>query len=180
MNNQHLKIHASNEPAHRYITVPRTTNDTSAVAGAQAQNDVLPAVDTRDLTPDYLEALLLRHGNSLADSDDETSPFALLLELLDDAAAEADLGGDASLAERCTALAAYGRDWTTRFGCTVHELPDGSELALWGYGGDYTWCSLGDVLEAVENGNQRPRWYDQEWIMVAVDGRWVQKASLER
>ncbi|WP_432258092.1 hypothetical protein [Cupriavidus sp. TMH.W2] len=180
MKNPDSKIFVSNEPAHRYITIPRATNDTSTMAVAGAQNDVLPPVNTRDLTPDYLEALLLRHGNSLADSEDQASPFALLLELLDYAAWDAGLDRDASLTERCTALAAFGRDWSNQFGCTVSEHADGSKRVLWGYGDVYTWCSLGDVLEAVENGNRSPRWYDREWIMVEVNGRWVHKGSLER
>lgn len=174
MNKQNSEIHVSDEIDHRHVTISRTTNEPASM-----QSGIPPIAHSTELSPAHLEALLLKHGNSITDIESEGTPTALLLKLLDYAAWDADLEIEAPLGERCAALAAFGQDWMNQFGCTVYEHPDGSKKVLWGHGDDFTWCSLEHVLDAVENGNKIPHWYDEEWTMVEIDGRWVQRLNLE-
>lgn len=149
MKNHYPENHPSDETTHRHITITRTTNES-----ARVQSEIPPVAHSTELSPAHLEALLLKHGNSITDSESEGTPVALLLKLLDYAGWDADLEIGATLAERCAALAEFGREWTNEFGCKVYEYPDGSKKVLWGFGDNFTWCSLERVLDAVEKWQQ--------------------------
>lgn len=118
--------------------------------------------------------------------DRSTPPAILLLQIVDDVAHEETETG--SLSEVCEFIALQGPDWNggseDSIGVRVREHADGSAEVEWGGGDNFTWCSLSHLLDAIDNGNEVPDWYEVEWTEVwepnnRVDGgAWVPRQML--
>ncbi|CAM5403875.1 hypothetical protein [Eoetvoesiella caeni] len=122
-------------------------------------------------TIDPLE--LLAHITTCSESE-ESSAQQLLLDLLDAEMSDTENG---TLIECARILAARGRSYSAEFGVSVHEHTDKSHELAWGFGDAYTWCALGHVLDACEQGPAwYPDWYESDWVMVLNhNDDWVQK-----
>lgn len=118
--------------------------------------------------------------------DRSNSPAVRLLDIVDEVAREETATG--TLSEVCAHIAHQGPNWhgggEGSIGVRVREHADSTVTVTWGSGDDYTWCGVGELLQAIDSGNRVPEWHEEGWTQVwtpndgADGGGWVPRQSL--
>jgi hypothetical protein len=122
------------------------------------------------ITPDVATTQLAKRIASLLEANpscDAAHPAGFLAELVQEVAQDNDLTTEDAIAH----IAQKGTDWMGgegRIGLNVYRLADGSLRVEWKRD-DSTWVALGQLLEAIENDNERPHWFDSDWIENAAE-----------
>lgn len=113
----------------------------------------------------------------------EDGPAALLAELVEYAIREETESG--TMEEALQFIATEGLNWPGaklgHIGLNVRIFNQQSDeiYCKWTSDGDSTWTTLGEVVDAIKNGNKVPNWFDKDWFTVQVmPSVWVTQAQL--
>lgn len=125
---------------------------------------------TKILTPDVQTTQLAQRIASLLDANPNsasTHPAGFLAGLVQEVAEDNEISTEAAI----VFLAEQGTDWMGRegrIGLNVYRQQDASLRVEW-VQQDSTWVALGQLLEAIENDNEVPSWFDRNWIESDVE-----------
>lgn len=115
----------------------------------------------------------------------ENGPVALLTELVQFVAEEETESG--TIEEALHYIATEGLGWDGgregNIGLNVRIFSETSDTTYceWTSSGDSTWTRLRDLVDAINNKNEVPDWFDADWFTVQIrPGVWVTQAALRR